>query len=359
MDALILAAGLGTRLRPLTEYLPKPLVPVLNTPLIDLAIDWLRVQGMSRFTVNSHYKADLLRSHLNQRALHDRIDITESHEPAILGTGGAILKVIDAFKGDCFVLWNSDILFAPELGPVIEGHRSSGALATLVLRRRDVQKFGGFTREPDGLITSYVPPSPGRPPLHAGIYTGVMVLSPEIRIHFPPGKDIFCIIADVIRPLIEKGERVRGVFSDETWSDLGNPEAYFRANFEELALLESGPNPLTRFLRSLLERKGYENRGNGFWAMPHQKQVPAQGPSLVGPDVVCGRDVALGERVIIGSGARIYGAGLLEDSIVWPGVEAVLRSPSGNRKIQDRIFSGSGYYAVPTNREEIPQLPPV
>ncbi len=357
MNALILAAGLGTRLRPLTDQLPKPLVPVLNQPLIDIAIEWLKLQGASRFVVNTHYKADLLRGHLNRRAMVDRLDITESHEPEILGTGGAIKKVLPGVTGDFLVLWNSDILFAPELGPVIKEHLETRALATLVLKRKDVARFGGFTRDPDGRITSYLAPGPESPPLHAGMYTGVMIVNPEISEYFPD-RDEFCIIKDVVRPLIAKGGRVRGVFTDETWNDLGNPLAYFKTNFDELMLLESGPDTLSRFLRNLIERRGYENRGGGFWAIPGQKQVPAQGPALVGPDVICGRDVALGERVIIGPDAKLYGVGLLEDSIVWPGVEAVLRSPSGGRKVQDRIFTGNGFFAVPGLREDIPQLPP-
>jgi len=357
MNALILAAGLGTRLRPLTDQLPKPLVPVLNQPLIDIALEWLRLQGFSRFMVNTHYKAELLRAHLNHRALRDRLDLQESHEPEILGTGGAIKKVFPRLTGEFLLLWNSDILFTPELGPVAEEHLKSRALATLILRRRDVGRFGGFTRDPDGRITSYVPPGSGTPPLHAGMYTGVMLLSPEIQQHFPP-EEVFCIIREVIRPLAEQGGNVRAVFTDDTWNDLGNPLSYFKTSFDELGLLESGPDTLSRFLRSLLERQGYENRGGGFWAMPGQRQVPAIGPALVGPDVICGRDVALGERVIVGAGSKIYGVGLLENSIVWPGVEAVLRSPLGGRKVQDRIFTGAGHYTVAGLREDLSQLPP-
>ena len=81
--------------------------------------------------------------------------------------------------------------------------RESRALATLILRRRDVGKFGGFTRDPDGRITSYVPPGSGTPPLHAGMYTGVMLLNPEIQQYFPP-EEVFCIIREVVRPLAER-----------------------------------------------------------------------------------------------------------------------------------------------------------
>lgn len=358
MNSLILAAGLGTRLRPLTSLVPKPLVPVLNQPLIDMAIDWLRIQGITRFVVNTHYKAEQVRHHLNGLALRESLNISESFEPEILGTGGAVKNALTHMGGEFLVLWNSDVLFTPELGPVIEAHMESRALATLLLRRKDVGRFGGFARDPKGHLTSYLPSSDSSPPLHAGMYTGVMIINPEIAVHFP-STPVFCIIKDVIRPLIAAGERIRGVFTDESWNDLGNPDAYYRANFSGLSQLEHGSDTLSRFLQSLIERRGYENRGNGFWAIPGQNQVPAEGPAMVGPNVVCGRDVALGSRVIIGPDARIYGVGLLENSIVWPGSEAVLRSPTGSRTIRNRIYAGNLHCLdIAPPQEDIAQLPP-
>jgi CTP:phosphocholine cytidylyltransferase-like protein len=133
MKAMILAAGLGTRLRPLTETTPKPLLPVGGTPLIVWNLLLLRAGGIREVIINLHYLGSMIEAALGDGSRWD-MQIAYSYEPELLGTGGGLKKAEEFFEGESFLVMNGDTLTNVDLPALQEFHRSQAGVATLVLR---------------------------------------------------------------------------------------------------------------------------------------------------------------------------------------------------------------------------------
>ena len=133
--AFVLGAGLGTRLKSLTEFLPKPLIPVYQRPLISFAFDHLQRAGVEEFVVNTHHCAEAYTEHFPDSS-YNAAPITFRHEPVLLETGGGIDNVADLLGGDTFVVYNGDILTDLPLQEAFDAHATSGNLVTLVHQKQ-------------------------------------------------------------------------------------------------------------------------------------------------------------------------------------------------------------------------------
>ncbi|EFK07114.1 nucleotidyl transferase [delta proteobacterium NaphS2] len=226
MKAMILAAGLGTRLLPLTANRPKPLVPVGNRPIIDRTICWLKTHGADDIIVNAHYHLDQMRHHLDQgRPFGLKIHISE--EPEILGTGGGIQKTKWFWGRDPFIVVNGDILTDIDLSAAYRAHLKNGNLVTLVLHDSAPFNQIRINRQKDILDINPVP-QPGRL-----AFTGIHIISPEVLENIPAGRPS-CILASY-RLLIRDGRPIRGhVVKNPYWRDAGTIESYIQANREAL-----------------------------------------------------------------------------------------------------------------------------
>jgi NDP-sugar pyrophosphorylase family protein len=184
---MILAAGRGERLRPLTDDKPKPLVRVAGRCLIDYAIDTCCEAGITDIIVNLHHFGDQIRDHVGDGS--DRgVHIFYSEEPTLQGSGGGIREARDLLGSSTFVTLNSDTIIDIDLGVVLSAHRRSAAAATLVLRKdRQMEKFGLIQLEADNRIGAFL--STQREgfaaPLEPYMYTGVQILEPEIFAYMP------------------------------------------------------------------------------------------------------------------------------------------------------------------------------
>lgn len=232
MKAMVLAAGLGTRLRPLTNDRPKALVEVAGRTLLEIALERLREFGIRDVIVNAHHFADMvsdcLRAHDN---FGMRVEV--SREDVLLDTGGGLKKAGWFFKGDGdqpFVLHNVDVLSTIDLGKMAEAHRKSGALATLAVQDRktsryllfddDLQLCGRRAGEDEIVRTASR--------LNSRAFSGIHVLSPRI-IQLINEEGVFSII-DVYLRLAGDGEKIEGFRADEYyWRDLGRPENIVQA----------------------------------------------------------------------------------------------------------------------------------
>lgn len=222
MKAMILAAGLGTRLRPLTLERPKPLMPVGNVPLIDRTIGYLKRFGVDRIAVNAHHLSDQVSAHLDGGRPFD-IAVRVYEEPEILGTGGGLKNTEDFWDDEPFILINGDILTDMDLGPAIRAHRQGGHMATLLVH--DCPPFNQILMSPEGeLLEIASTRGPGRV-----AFTGIHVLDPGLLDHIPAQG--FSNIVDVYRELIRRGMPVRGHLVEEGyWHDIGTVESYLLAN---------------------------------------------------------------------------------------------------------------------------------
>ncbi len=291
--AVILAAGLGTRLRPLTWKTPKPLMTVWGTPLIDHAVASLLRWGVRSVAVNSHWRADVLKAHLDRRwqDLAPRI----SFEPVILGTGGALLPLRGMLERESsFWIYNADVLASVDPAELIRKHRRREALATLWLTDCD----GPRTVEtaPDGRVLSFRSPRAGAP--GTATFTGVHLVSPRIFRYLddvPPVSIVTAYERALCAGEVVQGFQVPGSF----WADSGTPQA----------LLE---------LHGAVRSRAATGLAGGEF---YQAGLDLGGQACVGEDAVC-EPGSLLENCVLGRGARVAAGVCLRHCIVGAGVVA-------------------------------------
>ena len=226
MKGMILAAGLGTRLRPYTHHTPKPLFPVGGRPILDHAIDLLVDAGCRRVMVNTHHLPDRMDTHLRSREYP--VPVTAVHEPEILGTGGALANIRQFWEHEPLLVVNADVVIRMDIHRLIAHHRRHAADATLVLV--DNAEFNSVRVDDAGRIVDFgtsgrASGAGDRPPL---TFTGIQIIEPSFLDHLPPGP-VFSSI-EVYRRMIEAGLAVHAYLPEDVdWIDTGTPKHYRQA----------------------------------------------------------------------------------------------------------------------------------
>ncbi len=227
--ALVLAAGLGTRLRPLTNATPKPLLPVRGVPILGHTLAQLAAIGCEAAAVNLHYLGDQIRQRFGDS--HAGMALTWSEEPDLLGTLGALHPLKELFApADLVLLINGDSLCQWPLRKLIRRHLSGGARATLLLASRpDPAGFGGGVgTDRTGRILSFRPGDPERGEVvRRYVFAGAHVFSPDLLAQVGPGKSD--IVRDLYIPMLEQGEKIASVAHSGRWHDLGTPQRFLEA----------------------------------------------------------------------------------------------------------------------------------
>ncbi|HTP05916.1 MAG TPA: phosphotransferase [Nitrospirota bacterium] len=218
------AAGLGERLRPITNHLPKPLLPILGKPLIEIILEKLTAVCSGRIGINLHYKPEMIREWAGGSPYADRIEFF--HEDPILGTGGALKNAEKFLTGAPFIVHNSDILLDIDFTRLIETHLSSGNIASLVAHKHP--KLSNVVVDDNGFVISVENPGDSRPDPNTvakkTAYTGIAMYSPEILRFLPTGVS-HATIAWVAAA--SAGHRVQTLdFTGCYWIDIGNPATY-------------------------------------------------------------------------------------------------------------------------------------
>ena len=225
MRAMILAAGLGTRLRPLTNTVPKPLLPVAGTPLIVWNLLLLRRHGITDVIINLHHMGALIAEALGDGARFG-MRLSYSHESVILGTGGGIKQVEAFFGREPFLVLNGDTLLELDLEALVRFHSGREALATMVVRADpDVDRWGAVEVDDDQRVIRIT--GRGRKDVTRAekrMFAGVHVMHPRLLASLPPGRESSIIDAYVRE--IESGATILGFEMTGYWSDVGTPERY-------------------------------------------------------------------------------------------------------------------------------------
>ncbi|NTV15196.1 MAG: NDP-sugar synthase [Desulfobulbaceae bacterium] len=301
MQAMILAAGLGTRLRPYSLKRPKPLFPLLGRPILLHLLEQLRNQGFDQLTVNAHH----LREQFVSQLRHEPA-VRVQLEDQILGTGGGLRQALPHFSAEPLLVLNGDTLFAADLVGLRQRHLASGARISLVVHDRT--RFNNLRVLADGTIAGF---RVGPEAIASGkgerllAFTGIHFLDPAILSPIPP--DGFCDIVEHYMALLAQGERINTLeVRDHFWADLGTPADYLFIHGE---LLRNRLSPWPEFLPR-----------------------PAE-PILIGSGVKIGADVRLEEWAMIGAGARVESGATVRRSVLWDG--AVV--PAG-ALVEDRII---------------------
>jgi len=244
--AMVLAAGLGTRLRPLTETIPKPLLEIGGRPMIEYPLRMLAAAGVEEIVVNLHHLGDAIRAALGDGTRFD-VRIRYSPEDPILDTGGGIALARPFFDGEPFVVVNCDTLLDVDLEALWRTHQANAALATLVVRADPLaDRYGPLDLDASGRLRRML----GKPadvdvPLERFMFAGLHVISPEIFAHMPT-TSVFSITRDVYVPLVERGAALHGFHYEGYWRDLGTIDALSRAR-DDVALKRFAPAYLQRY----------------------------------------------------------------------------------------------------------------
>jgi len=319
--AMVLAAGLGTRLRPLTNVIPKPLVPIANKPLLEYTFALLAAAGVREAIVNTHHLQDIFEEGLRNLdasglALHT------SRERRILGTAGGLKKAESFLGAGTFLLLNGDFLVDIDLRQVLDFHQKQGAAATMVLVPDDTAGVLGV--DPDGVIRRFIEPRPAGEPadrISCG-FTGIHVLEPELFALIPPRKP-WEINRQVYPDLIARGRRVCGFVHRGYWREAGSPAGYLAANREVLAGRAGALAP---------------RPGAGTSALAG---ASCSAPLLAGRGVRVGADVEIGPETVIGPEVRIGDGARIRRSVIIAGTDV----PAGANLDGATLFPGGGFAA--------------
>lgn len=303
MRAMVMAAGKGTRLSPLTDVLPKPAIPVANEPVMGHLLRLLASQGINDVVSNISYKADWMRRIFGDGTAYG-VRLTWSEETELLGTAGGVKRVEAFLRADDgpFLVLSGDGLHAADLPALVRAHTQAGAVATLGLTRvADPSEYGVAILDDEGLITSFQEKPPLGEELSDLANTGIYVFDQRV-LDLIPAETFHDFGSDVFPALLAAGERVLGVPLDGYWNDIGGLEAYRDTN---LAVMDG------RVPAMLPEHDGRFSED----VLVHPSatigdDVVITGPSVVGPDVVIEAGARISRSVLL-PGARVDGDALL------------------------------------------------
>ena len=241
MKAMILAAGKGTRVRPITYTVPKPLIPILQKPVMEFLVELLRLHGFDQIMVNVSHLADEIENYFRdgQRfgvqigySFEGRIDEGKLVGEAI-GSAGGIRRIQDfyPFFDDTFVVLCGDALIDLDLTEAVKWHRSKGAIATVIMKsvsKEEVSSYGVVVTDQEGRIKAFQEKPSVEEALSTDINTGIYIFEPEIFDYIPSGVE-YDIGGELFPKLVEKNAPFYGVTMDFQWVDIGKVPDYWRA----------------------------------------------------------------------------------------------------------------------------------
>lgn len=307
---MVLAAGLGTRLRPLTYEISKPMVPVLDRPVMEHILDLLDRHGIERTIANLHYFPEMIQEHFGER-------ISYRYEPELLGTAGGVRACAEFFGEEPFLVISGDALTDIDLTALAARHRETGGIATLAVKKvADTREFGVVLHDREGRITGFQEkPRPEEALSDLG-NCGIYVFDPRIFDYFPE-RPFVDWAKDVFPTLLEHDVPFHIHEVREYWNDVGSLGELRQGTFDAL--------------RGEL-RLGIEGEEIGPGVIvaggssPLREDTETEGPVWIGHDVSIGADVRLMGPVVLGDGVKIGDRAQLRGSIVFPGTEIATES---------------------------------
>jgi mannose-1-phosphate guanylyltransferase len=304
MRAMVLAAGLGTRLRPLTYEITKPMVPVLDRPVMEHILDLLDSHGFDQVIANLHYFPDTIREFFGDRLAYH-------HEPELLGTAGGVRACSEFFGGEAFLVISGDALTDIDLGAFAARHRAAGGIATLAVKEvSDTREYGVVLHDGEGRITGFQEkPDPEEALSRLG-NCGIYIFEPEIFDYFPP-RDFVDWAQDVFPTLLANDVPFYVHEIHDYWNDVGSLAELRQGTFDALA----GELRLALDARELAP--GVLAAGDS--QLPGDAEV--EGGAWIGREARIGSGVRLMGPVVIGRGCTVGAGSQLRSSIVLPGTE--------------------------------------
>lgn len=302
--AMILSAGLGTRLSPITDKIPKPLVPVLNLPNIIYAIELLRRAGISEIIINLHHLADQIREYLGSGE-NLGLSIEYSYESTLLGTGGGIKNVEHFFIKQPFIVVNCDFVCDFDLRPAIKRHLDRRAVGTMCLIPK-TESYTPVFYSDNGLLQSI-----GKGSGQSATFTGIHIMAPETLDYLQP---VFSGVNNELYPALIAENQAFCDFCTGSWWDTGDIPNLFKSSIDLLSRLHSSET-----LRATIERNlDYSEKAPGVW-LPAGQKAPAnvefKAPTIVAsPHAIAGGSI-IGPNVILGADTVVESPCTVENSV--------------------------------------------
>ena len=289
MRALILAGGLGTRLRPLTHTRPKHLLPIANVPHIEHVLGLLRTHGVSESVLLTSYLAAAFEPTIETARGHGST-LQVAHEREPLGTAGALKNGAELVGDETFLAFNGDILTDVDLGELVRFHRERDAEATIFLTPvADPSAFGVVPADPQGRVLGFIEkPPPGEAPTNL-INAGVYVLEPSILDRIPKD-EVYSAERQLFPQLVDEGAGLFATTSRSYWRDIGTPDSLLNANLDALT---------------------------GAYAASGSDAVAVG--KIVDETARVAEDARL-SRVAVGAGCVVEGGAIITDSVLLPDV---------------------------------------
>lgn len=288
-QAFVLGAGLGTRLRPLTEFLPKPLIPIFQKPLITFAFDHLIEIGCRNLVVNTHHRPECF-AKLFRSDTYRNVPLRFRHERVLLETGGGIKNAEPALRREPFIVYSGDILTNIPLAPLIDEHFARGNDVTLALRETGLACGVTFR---DGRVIDI-----GGKIGHSGThdFANISIWNPDIFARILPNEKISFV--PILVEWIRQGGKIGAVIlNEEKWFNIGSRDGYLEVH-RTIADENWRPNYIS----------------------------PNEWPQRVSADAIVESTAELRGCSAIGANAKIGAGAVLEDTIVWPGAQIASRS---------------------------------
>lgn len=314
MKAIIMAGGEGTRLRPLTCDIPKPMVPIMNRPVMEHAIRLLKRHGITQIGVTLQYMPWKIQTYFGDGSALG-VNLTYFVEESPLGTAGSV-KNAQAFLDEPFVIVSGDSLTDMDLSRAIAFHQHRNADATLVLKRCDTPlEYGVVITDAEGRIQRFLEKPGWNEVFSDTVNTGIYILEPEVLDRVPAGES-YDFGKDLFPGMLAEGARLYGHVSESYWCDIGDIEQYMQAQADCL----DGRVDVSIPGRQLRE---------GIWAEEGARISPKArlaAPCLIGRDAVVEDEAVLGAGCVIGEGSHLDSGCELNRTIAWDKVWVGRRS---------------------------------
>jgi len=302
---MLLAAGLGTRLRPLTYEIPKPIIPVINKPSISYPLKLLKEYGINKVVINLYQKGEKIRKYLDEENRFG-LQIEYSEEEHLLGTAGGVKKVERCFKRTFLVL-SADGITNLNLNKALKFHKQKKAVATVVLKEKEERfKYGIALRDKEDRITQFIEKPDWGEVFSNTVNTGIYIFEPEVLSYIPPDRE-YDFGRQLLPFLVREKKGVYGYLMNDYWIDMGNLEDYRRVQIDIL----KG--------RTGIDIKGNEVR-EGLWLGENSEISPS---SIIEPPVVIGNNcriekgARIGKFIVLGDRVVVKKRASLERCVLW------------------------------------------
>jgi NDP-sugar pyrophosphorylase family protein len=308
---MILAAGVGSRLDPLTSETPKPLVPVANEPVMEHILNLLSKHGLKEACANLHYLPEKIEQYFAD-ANHTHLSLQLMREEKLSGDAGGVRACRKFLQDDTCIVISGDLLTDANLTRIIEEHKKKGALASIALKQvDDVTRFGVALLDKNGLITGFQEKPAAAEALSNLISTGIYVLEPKV-FDYIPSQGEYGFGRQLFPSLVKQGLPIMGVEIDDYWSDVGTIDQYRQANFDAL----TGKVNLIPPARQVRTSPYFLWLAAGAAV---EADESLSGNLLLGNNSVVKKGAQIRGTVVIGDNCTIQPGALVTNSVIWAG----------------------------------------